>query len=108
LRARQVRRYEEFVPPHPRMRALLDEVGGPLLGLPWLPPSLPWWPLEGRFAEAARSAPVGGLSKILFTLPCGPPCGRVAAQLRVRATRVRRGPPSRPELRLPRASSRRA
>lgn len=66
LRARQVRRYEAFTPPHPRMRALLDEVGGPLLGLPWLPPSLPWWPLEGRFAEAVGSAPAGGLSKVLL------------------------------------------
>ncbi|WP_170319723.1 helicase-related protein [Polyangium spumosum] len=67
LRARQVRRYEDLAPPHPRMRTLLDEVGGPLLGLPWLPPSLPWWPLDGRFREAADQASrTGGLSKVLL------------------------------------------
>jgi hypothetical protein len=66
LRARQVRRYEEFAPPHPRMRALLSDVAGPMLGLPWLPPSLPWWALGAPFKDAADTAPLGGLSKVLL------------------------------------------
>jgi hypothetical protein len=66
LRARQVRHYEDFSPPHPRMRALLSDTGGPMLGLPWLPPSLPWWSLGSPFKDAAAAAPVGGLSKILL------------------------------------------
>lgn len=66
LRAGQVRRYEELTPPHPRMRALIAEVGGPLLGLPWLPPSLPWWTLGTPFKEAVDAAPAGGLSKVLL------------------------------------------
>lgn len=66
LHARQVRRYEELAPPHPRMRALFSEVAGPMVGLPWLPPSLPWWPLGGSFKDAVDSAPAGGLSKTLL------------------------------------------
>jgi hypothetical protein len=62
LRGKQVRGYGRFEPPHPRMRALLDEVRGSMLGLPWLPPTLPWWSLEGGFAEAART----GSSKVLL------------------------------------------
>lgn len=65
LRSRQVRRYESFQPPQPRMRALLADVAGPLFDLPWLPPSLPWWPLGGPFKNAASGAE-GGLSKILL------------------------------------------
>jgi hypothetical protein len=66
LSAHQVRHYGELAPPHPRMRALLSEMSGPMLGLPWLPPSLPWWPLGAPFRDAADAAPVGGLSKILL------------------------------------------
>jgi hypothetical protein len=66
IRARQVRHYEELAPPHPRMRALFSEVAGPMLGLPWLPPSLPWWPLGAPFRDAVDAAPAGGLSKILL------------------------------------------
>ena len=66
LRAGQVRHYEELAPPHPRMRALLSEVAGPILGLPWLPPSLPWWPLGAPFKDAIDAASIGGLSKILL------------------------------------------
>jgi hypothetical protein len=65
LHARQIDRYEEFVPPHPRMRALLSDSAGPMFGLPWLPPSLPWWPLGAPFADAHAGAR-GGLSKILL------------------------------------------
>ena len=66
LSAHQVRHYEEFAAPHHRMRALLSAVDGPMLGLPWLPPSLPWWPLGSPFKDAADSAPPGGLSKLLL------------------------------------------
>lgn len=67
LAAGQVRRYEHVAPPHPRMRALLSEVGGPMLGLPWLPPSLPWWPLAGVFKDAASDRQAaGGASKTLL------------------------------------------
>lgn len=55
LRTKQVHGYEDFDPPHPRMRALLDEMSSPIMGLPWLPPTLPWWPLEGQFAKARGS-----------------------------------------------------
>jgi hypothetical protein len=37
-----------------------------MLGLPWLPPSLPWWPLGAPFTNAAEAAPSGGLSKVLL------------------------------------------
>jgi hypothetical protein len=66
LRSSQIRRYEDVVPPHPRMRALLSEVAGPMLGLPWLPPSVRWWPLGPPFKDAFDTAPEGGLSKILL------------------------------------------
>lgn len=35
--------------PHPRLRALRALIQDRLLDLPWLPPSLPWWPLEGAW-----------------------------------------------------------
>lgn len=38
--------------PHPRLRALTDAVSMPDLALPWVAPSLPWWPLEGRWARS--------------------------------------------------------
>lgn len=38
--------------PHPRLRALNDAVSMPDLALPWVAPSLPWWPLEGRWARS--------------------------------------------------------
>ncbi|WFU25125.1 hypothetical protein QA649_02425 [Bradyrhizobium sp. CB1717] len=66
LRARQVRHYEQLTPPHPRMRALFSGLGDTMLGLPWLPPSLPWWPLGAPFKDAVEAAPSGGLSKILL------------------------------------------
>jgi len=66
LRSSQVRRYEAVDPPHPRMRALLSALGGPLLRLPWLPPTLRWWKLGRPFQDAIESAGTGGLSKILL------------------------------------------
>ena len=66
LHSRQVHRYEEISPPHPRMRGLFSELVSPMLGLPWLPPSLPWWPLGAPFKDAVDAAPADGLSKILL------------------------------------------
>jgi len=37
-----------------------------MLGLPWLPPSLPWWALGAPFKGVTGGAPAGGLSKILL------------------------------------------
>ena len=38
--------------PHPRLRALSDALSMSDLALPWVAPSLPWWPLEGRWARS--------------------------------------------------------
>ena len=36
--------------PHPRLRALQKEaISTDLLALPWMPPSLPWWTLDGAW-----------------------------------------------------------
>jgi hypothetical protein len=37
-------------PPHPRLRALLEAMPHEQLGLPWIAPSRPWWPLLGGWA----------------------------------------------------------
>lgn len=42
--------------PHPRLRALTDAVSVTDLALPWIAPSLPWWPLEGRWACSGADA----------------------------------------------------
>ncbi len=39
--------------PHPKIRALLDLLGSEILLLPWLQPSLPWWPLKGSWCRSA-------------------------------------------------------
>lgn len=56
-----IQRYGEQRYPHPRLRGLLERLPGALLCLPWLPPSRPWWPLGGVFAQT----PPGGCSKAL-------------------------------------------
>lgn len=67
LQENQIRHYQTLVPPHPRMRGLLSKLSEPLLGLPWLPPSIPWWPLGSPFKEAVHAASqAGGLSKTLI------------------------------------------
>jgi len=46
--------------PHPRLRALLQEILDiNQLSLPWLPPSLPWWSLRGGWKNS-------GFSKVLI------------------------------------------
>lgn len=37
--------------PHPRLRALLEAMPREKLGLPWIAPSRPWWPLAGGWAN---------------------------------------------------------
>ena len=42
--------------PHPRLRALKESaIQGNLLALPWMPPSLPWWPLGKAWEGDGRS-----------------------------------------------------
>lgn len=38
--------------PHPRLRALGERFAPERLAVPWMPPSLPWWPLGTRWADA--------------------------------------------------------
>lgn len=35
--------------PHPKLRAMCAQFPPEKLALPWLPPSMPWWPLSGRW-----------------------------------------------------------
>lgn len=43
--------------PHPRLRSLMDELApAPQLALPWIAPSLPWWPLGGGWAAAGKES----------------------------------------------------
>lgn len=35
--------------PHPKLRKLVSAVAPDVLCLPWVPPSLPWWPLDKRW-----------------------------------------------------------
>jgi len=41
--------------PHPRMRALVRRVSQPHIAMPWCRPSLPWWPLGGKWRSATGS-----------------------------------------------------
>ena len=36
------------------MSALFSELAGPILGLPWLSATLPWWPLGAPIKDAGR------------------------------------------------------
>ena len=38
--------------PHPKLRALCERFRAEKLAAPWLPPSMAWWPLGGRWAGA--------------------------------------------------------
>ena len=46
--------------PHPRLRALLEAMPLQQLALPWVPPSLPWWPLDGGWDKNDRSPAMDG------------------------------------------------
>jgi hypothetical protein len=42
--------------PHPQLRALNDIAPPGRLALPWIPPSLPWWDLQGPWAAPGANA----------------------------------------------------
>ena len=46
--------------PHPRLRALLEAMSLQQLALPWVRPSLPWWPLDGGWKKNDRKAAIDG------------------------------------------------
>ena len=53
---RQRNGFESLNPsPHPRLRALLKVLPARQLGLPWISPSRPWWPLEGAWATTNQA-----------------------------------------------------
>jgi hypothetical protein len=57
LHPHAIRQYDQQVWPHPRLRGLLACLPSSMLSPPWLPPSLPWWPVAGVFADACRHEP---------------------------------------------------
>ena len=46
--------------PHPRLRALLEEMPLQQLALPWVAPSLPWWPLGDAWKNDRRKPVTDG------------------------------------------------
>ena len=46
--------------PHPRLRAMLEEMPLQQLALPWVAPSLPWWPLGGAWRNDKRKPAIDG------------------------------------------------
>ncbi len=52
--------------PHPRLRALIKQLPPEQLALPWSRPSLPWWPLDGKWANDHASAADGIDGKLLI------------------------------------------
>lgn len=47
-------RFEHQAPwPHPKLRSLFNLVTPSTLSLPWIKPSLPWWPMAGPWKAAA-------------------------------------------------------
>lgn len=46
--------------PHPRLRALLEAMPLQQLALPWVAPSLPWWPLDGGWKTSDRNGAIDG------------------------------------------------
>lgn len=87
LKRHQVRAYNEPRAPHPRLRHFSTELGEHLLRLPWLPPTLPWWPLGGLFAEA-QQATGNPLSKVLVFSQYRAVPRAVSALLSFRAERM--------------------
>ncbi len=61
LRFKALRSYRAFADgryPHARLRGLLDALPADVLGLPWLPPSRPWWSLAAPFVSTHASGPI--------------------------------------------------
>ena len=44
--------------PHPKFRGLQEIANSKLLSLPWLPPTLPWWKLEGPWGQVPNPSKV--------------------------------------------------
>lgn len=65
IRSSQVFGYSRIPHPHPKLRRLLEDAPPELLVLPWLPPTLPWWPIAGPFAVAENKTAPEPLSKAL-------------------------------------------
>lgn len=40
--------------PHPKLRALMSELSQTQMTLPWLAPSMPWWPLQDGWKESDK------------------------------------------------------
>jgi hypothetical protein len=66
IRFPAVRRYRGLSHPHPKLRALLADVPPSFLALPWLPPTRPWWTLDGIFANRGDGANSGRPGKALL------------------------------------------
>ena len=80
LRKEQRRRLQPLEPvPHPRLRGLLRAVPARRLALPWVTPSVPWWPLGGAWAASQRDR--GREAACVHPLPGRPErhCGPVRA-----------------------------
>ena len=46
--------------PHPRFRALLEVMPLSQVALPWIAPSLPWWPLDGGWKANGSTGKIDG------------------------------------------------
>jgi hypothetical protein len=46
--------------PHPRLRALMVKMSDKRLAMPWIAPSLPWWPLRGGWKALDNHALIEG------------------------------------------------
>jgi len=60
LRFGALRAYRAFADgkyPHARLRGLLNTLPAEVLGLPWIPPSRPWWSLGAPFLSTHPSGP---------------------------------------------------
>ncbi len=66
IRTSQVFGYSRISHPHPKLRRLVANAPPELLALPWLPPTLPWWPVAGTFAQAEGKVAPEPLSKVLM------------------------------------------
>ncbi|MBE0541988.1 MAG: hypothetical protein IH623_11420, partial [Verrucomicrobia bacterium] len=56
--------------PHPQLRVLRKFAGTPRLALPWVAPSLPWWELNGPWAEPGAA---GGKLLVFSRFKAVPP-----------------------------------
>ena len=72
----QAKRNKYILPgqlPHPSLRALMNEISGPRLTLPWSTPSLPWWPLSGGWKPTSGNKSIDGKLLIFSRYRAVPP-----------------------------------